>query len=168
MSNTTVTLEPGSLACVPLQGVCQVLNIEESEILGQRHRFFVLETQEEKVLVKVPEKQLESQGIRPLMSADLMQTLLEKQLEVEVPQGRPHLRVRKWTSLLRTGEFGCRRQVLAELQAIEDGGGRLSKQEAALKERVRQNLEQEIALVLGLSRDQAGDRLNLCLSLSKN
>ena len=60
------------------------------------------------------------------------------------------------------------RQVLAELQAIEDGGGRLSKQEAALKDRVRHNLEQEIALVLGLSRDQAEDRLKLCLSLSNN
>lgn len=157
----TDELKPGALASVPLHGVCQILRIEESEILGQTHRFMVLQTGEDEGLLKVPADSLDKRGIRPLLSAGDLESVLEQEYELETPSSRPHQRMKFWKQELKSGDAGVRKKVLQCLRAMEAGGTKLSKDEAALKERIYANLQREIEAVLGLTPVQADDRLSL-------
>lgn len=154
-------LKPGMMASVPLSGICSVVAVEETEILGDKHRMVVLEPQDGEGQVKVPAKQLEARGIRPLAEPETLTSLLEGELDVEPPaKVPPHRRIKKWTRILRQEGVGARPQVLLEMAALAESGAKISKKERAFEEKVRLNFRREMEEVLELSPIQAGLRLS--------
>ncbi len=161
-----VKLQPGCFASVPLSGLCKVVEIKETEMLGKNYRFYVLASDENDYVVKVPQHQLENMGIRPVMTSDQMHDLLEEPVDVDSPRDRPHLLIKKWTRWLRSGEAGARKRVLAELAAIQNDGGKLSKRQSELWDKVHNNFLREITQVLELSPEQAVHRLAHAVGLA--
>ncbi len=155
-------LKPGTLASVPLTGICEVMAVETIRLLGEDHRMVVLDPQDEESLVKIPENQLEQRGVRPLAKPARLQELLAHDLEVEAPtKNRPtHRRIQRWTDILRSQGVGARMQVLAEIQVLEESGKKLNKKERAFHEMVRLNLRHELEQVLKLTPVQAGLKLS--------
>ncbi|MGE0494106.1 MAG: hypothetical protein AB7S38_33155 [Vulcanimicrobiota bacterium] len=161
----TIDLTPGGLASVPITGLCRVVEMQEQEMLGEMHRFFVLASEDNDYVVKIPASQIEKMGIRPLLDSEEMEGLLEDPPEIESPKERTPLLIKKWTRELRSGKPGARRQVLLELNALRLARGKLGKREGAFLETVRTNFRHEIEEVLELSPSQAGYRLNRAIGM---
>lgn len=157
-----LTFQPGAIAYVPLHGLCQVLREEKTEILGSLHQFTVFQPEADEALLKVPSDQMGARGIRPLADADELESqLCESNPEkLEIPRAKPHHRMRFWKRNLKSGTLESRRAVLDALDTIETNGGRLSKDENALKERLTHNFRRELEQVLELTGEQALNRLS--------
>lgn len=156
--------EPGMLASVPVSGICEVVAVEELEMLGDTHRFIVLDPVEKEGLLKVPEQKAGDRGIRPLSQPEPLEEMLQQDFDSGPPKRLPpHRRIKKWTKTLRNQGLGARLQVLEELRALEDSGLRVTKKERKFGETVRLNCRREMEEVLDLSPCQAGLKIAYAL-----
>lgn len=165
--SSALELGLGDMASVPLSGVCEVTQIQETELLGQVQRLYVLEVPHRNYVLKVPEAGLAKSGLRPLMEVDAMEQLLEEPIEVEVAvEEDEHILLREWTEQLREGEPGVRYRILTQMWALKKKKGKLGKNLRKLMKTVRENLRDEIEHVLELSPSSAGRKINLLLAES--
>lgn len=161
----TPRYKQGDLVMVPLRGLCEIVSAHEEEILGAVHLFYEMKPLADESILKIPSGQMAAQGIRPTMTQVAMEQLLDCEPDpCELPEGRPHQRLKRWVEILRSGDAGCRRRVLCMLNDLQDKGDKLSKSEQELQEKIRLAFRHEIETVLGLSAPQAGRRVNLALS----
>lgn len=162
---STLVLELGDMASVPLSGVCEVTQIQETELLGQRQRLYVLEVPHRNYTLKVPESGLDKSGLRPLMAADTLERILDDPIEVEVAvEEDEHILLREWTEQLREGEPGVRYRILAQMWALKKKKGKLGKNLRKLMKTVRENLRDEIEHVLEMNPSSAGRKVNSLLA----
>lgn len=150
---------------VPLRGLCEIVAVQEEEMLGQTHLFYEMRPLAEEGIVKIPASQLEAQGIRATLSPERMEQLLQQDLECgEPPEGKPHQRLKKWVQMLRSDGIGARLRVLVLLNRLEKKGERLSKKEQELQDQIRLAFRHEVETVMDLSAPQAGRKVNLAIA----
>ncbi len=150
---------------MPLRGVCELINIQEETILGESHVFYELKPSRSKGKLKIPAKQLESHGIRPLLTPEEMEALLQPVDSPPKPTDEESWqRMKRWQSMLRTGGPQAAKQVLLELKVLEKRGLLTEDKEAQeLQRRLYLHLRDEIQLVFNLSAAHAGRKLNEAL-----
>lgn len=161
-----MNFEPGMTVSAPITGMCEVVGVKEQEILGERHRMLVLKPFDEELgLLTIPENRWGEMGLRELVGAEKAEEVLGASVELDPPKSKPHLRIKAWTNLLRTGQFGVRKRVLLEFESLKGSKGvRISRDETKLMDRIRDNFRRELELALDINASQAGRKLSAALS----
>ena len=155
------TFSVGAQVMVPFQGLCEIVGAQKEEILGKETLFYQIQPVGSPTLLKIPAHQMLKQGIRLKASADQIEEILEATPEAfHYKRERPFTRMRMWTQLLRSGQPGCRRELLRRLDLVEQAGEKLTREEIALRERVRSAFRHEVEAVLDISTLHAGKRVN--------
>ena len=113
----------GDNAVYPGRGVGTVIAIESKEIFGSQLIFYSLEILEngKKLKVMVPQKNVESVGLRPIISEDEAQKVLDilKETEVKVDNQTWNRRYRDYMDKIKTGSAYKIAQVLRDLYLLK-------------------------------------------------
>lgn len=165
---TASDYEIGQKLMVPMRGMCTVVEVTEESILGQDLVFVHLKQRRGKGILKMPVKQLEEQGVRPLVTKEEMLEALADDREVEDHSEMDSMeRLERWTSMMRSGDYGVRLQVLRELTLV-DRLDKLDDHEKRFHKNVRLAARREVECVLGTSAAGAGRKLNTALARKKS
>ncbi len=77
----------GEMAVYPAQGVAEVVGIEEKEISGKVHRFYVLRIVDTDMRIMVPLTKAQEVGLRQIIGeeeiAEVFEILREKEVHVD-------------------------------------------------------------------------------------
>lgn len=159
--------KPGQVLFEPFLGMCQVVNFCEETILGVRQRFYELRTIQGNACVKIPAVQMSIRGIRPPMTQEQLNSVLQIEDEPEIPDEDSGSRMQRWVTRLRSQGTSASPQVLRQLKVLEHKGLPLTGIEIDLQNRIGQSLRAEIASVMGLSRQGAERILRRAVDLPK-
>jgi RNA polymerase-interacting CarD/CdnL/TRCF family regulator len=162
---TTISdYEIGQQLMVPMRGMCTIVEVTKESILDQELVFVHLKQKRGKGVLKMPVKQLEEQGVRPLVSKEEMLAALNDESEVEdLSEEESVDRLERWTSMMRSGDYGVRLQVLREITLV-DHKDKLDDHEKRFQKNVRLAARREVESVLGTSAAGAGRKLNTALA----
>ncbi|MBX3171056.1 MAG: hypothetical protein KF760_26850 [Candidatus Eremiobacteraeota bacterium] len=156
--------ETGTVVYEPFLGCCTVVASTQETILGVEQMFYQLQPAQGSAVVKVPARQMAARGIRPLMTIDQMELVLQRESEVPAPAQETYAqRLRRWTEQLRSGQHQGALGMLREFHSLLSGGARLSPKESEMHETVQRTTLQEIAAVMQISPGKASARLNEAL-----
>lgn len=163
-----VDFESGSVVYEPFLGCCTVVGSTQETILGVEQWFYQLQPAQGNSVVKVPAKQMAARGIRPLMTSDQMEGVLQGESEATSQAQETYAqRLRRWTEQLRSGEHHRALGMLREFNALQTGGARLSPKESEMHETVQRTTLQEIATVMQISQGKASAKLSEALGSVK-
>lgn len=160
--------ESGAVVYEPFLGCCKVVASTQETILGVEQWFYQLQPSQGSAVVKVPARQMTARGIRPLMTADQMELVLQAAAEVPaLAQETYAQRLRRWTEQLRSGEHHGALGMLREFATLHSDGARLSPKETEMHETVQRTTLQEIATVMQISPGKASVKLSEALGVIK-
>lgn len=150
----------GTQVMVPFHGLCEVQGLHEEQILGESCLFYHLQPQNDKTLLKIPVDQAAARGVRAVAEREQLTEILKRTQENWSPEGQtPSTRLKHWNEMLRSGEAGCRLQILQQIQQTEQSF-RLTKPEQELRDRLRLAFRSEVQVVLDISGAHAGRLVN--------
>ena len=139
----------GDNAVYPGRGVGTVIAIESKEIFGSQLIFYSLEILEngKKLKVMIPQKNVESVGLRPIISEDEAQKVLDilKETEVKVDNQTWNRRYRDYMDKIKTGSAYKIAQVLRDLYLLKVNK-ELSFGERNMLKKARELLLSELSL----------------------
>ena len=153
--------ESGAVVYEPFLGCCTVVASTTETILGVEQVFYQLQPAQGSAVIKVPARQMTARGIRPLMTSEQMQQVLEASGQTPpVAQETYAQRLRRWTDLVRSGDHHGALGMLREFHTLHSGGARLSAKETEMHEAVQRTTVQEISAVMQISPGKASARLS--------
>lgn len=137
----------GDSAVYPGHGVGTVTAIETKEILGSKHVFYSLQIIETGMKIMIPKKNVESVGLRPIISkqeaAKVVGILKEK--EVKIDNQTWNRRYREYMEKIKTGSVYEIAQVLRDLFLLK-ADKELSFGERKMMDNARSLLLKELSL----------------------
>lgn len=141
----------GEFIVYPSHGVGKVIDIEEQEVAGLTLELFVIEFEQDKMLLRVPTAKVESVGMRKI-SEDAVMAKAMKTL-----QGRARVKRTMWSrraqeyeAKINSGDIGSVAEVVRDLFRAEDQPEQ-SYSERQLYEQALDRLAREISAVEKLS-----------------
>ncbi|MEP2943105.1 MAG: CarD family transcriptional regulator [Hyphomicrobiales bacterium] len=141
----------GEFIVYPSHGVGKVIDIEEQEVAGLTLELFVIEFEQDKMLLRVPTAKVESVGMRKI-SEDAVMAKAMKTL-----QGRARVKRTMWSrraqeyeAKINSGNIGSVAEVVRDLFRAEDQPEQ-SYSERQLYEQALDRLAREISAVEKLS-----------------
>lgn len=145
--------EVGDRVVYPLHGAGVIEAIEEREVLGERHRYYILRLPVGDMRVMIPIAAARQCGLRPVIPAERVPAVLDR-LGDPAPPMDPNWnhRYREHADKLRTGDVLEVAAVVRNLSArLRERG--LSGGERRLLDQARQILVSELALASGVDRE---------------
>ena len=125
----------GEMAVYPAQGVAEVVGIEEKEISGKVHRFYVLRIVDTDMRIMVPLTKAQEVGLRQIIGeeeiAEVFEILREK--EVHVDKQTWNRRYRGFMEKIKTGSLFEVAEVYRDLDEPELGFVICAGDEPAIK-----------------------------------
>lgn len=111
------TFKVGDHAVYPGHGVGRVAAVETKEILGTKHMFYSLQILETGMKIMIPKDNVESVGLRPIISKDEAERVLEilKVKEVKIDNQTWNRRYREYMEKIKTGSVFEIAEVLRDL-----------------------------------------------------
>ncbi|HRO67966.1 MAG TPA: CarD family transcriptional regulator [Pseudobdellovibrionaceae bacterium] len=111
------TFKVGDHAVYPGHGVGRVSAVETKEILGTEHMFYSLLILETGMKIMIPKSNVESVGLRPIISKDEAERVLEilKVKEVKIDNQTWNRRYREYMEKIKTGSVFEIAEVLRDL-----------------------------------------------------
>lgn len=111
------TFKVGDHAVYPGHGVGRVAAVETKEILGTEHMFYSLLILETGMKIMIPKSNVESVGLRPIISKDEAERVLEilKVKEVKIDNQTWNRRYREYMEKIKTGSVFEIAEVLRDL-----------------------------------------------------
>ncbi|MBX3041728.1 MAG: CarD family transcriptional regulator [Bdellovibrionaceae bacterium] len=111
------TFKVGDHAVYPGHGVGRVSAVETKEILGTEHMFYSLMILETGMKIMIPKSNVESVGLRPIISKDEAERVLEilKVKEVKIDNQTWNRRYREYMEKIKTGSVFEIAEVLRDL-----------------------------------------------------
>lgn len=111
------TFKVGDHAVYPGHGVGRVAAVETKEILGTEHMFYSLLILETGMKIMIPKSNVESVGLRPIISKDEADRVLEilKVKEVKIDNQTWNRRYREYMEKIKTGSVFEIAEVLRDL-----------------------------------------------------
>ena len=137
----------GDVAVYPAHGVGKIDSIEEREIAGNKHRFYIMKILDTGMTIMVPTNNAGAVGLRSVISddeADRVLSLLREKSSARDSQTW-NRRYREYMDKIKTGSVFEIAKVLRELCQLRSGKT-LSFGERKMLEKVRGLLVQEIAI----------------------
>lgn len=163
-----MVFESGSVVYEPFLGCCTVVASTQETILGVEQEFYQLQPTQGSSVVKVPAKQMAARGIRPLMTSDQMELVLQAESETPaLAQETYAQRLRRWTEQLRSGQHHGAMGMLREFNTLLSDGARLSPKESEMHDTVQRTTLQEISTVMQISQGKASVKLSEALGVVK-
>jgi CarD family transcriptional regulator len=100
-----VTFKVGDHAVYPGHGVGRITAIETKEILGGKHMFYSLQIIETGMKIMIPRDNVMSVGLRPIISKDDANKVVEilKEKEVKIDTQTWNRRYREYMEKIKTG-----------------------------------------------------------------
>lgn len=145
----------------PAAGVGTIEGTEDIFINGQRERFFVIRISESQITIKVPQANIQSNGIRPLVNGRKLKDLfrvLSEETRPAVPCGNTIEYYKNLERKINSGSCLDLCEVVRDLMR-QKKQGRLSFDEARLLETASNFLTREVATVAGIPPGTAYDRI---------
>jgi len=142
-----VNFKVGDNAVYPGHGVGQVTAIETKEILGAKHVFYSIQIIETGMKIMIPKKNVESVGLRPIISkleAKKVVGIL-KEKEVKIDNQTWNRRYREYMEKIKTGSVYEIAQVLRDLFLLK-ADKELSFGERKMLDNARALLLKELSL----------------------
>ncbi|HEY8488875.1 MAG TPA: CarD family transcriptional regulator [Thermaerobacter sp.] len=145
----------GDRVVYPMHGAGVIEAIEEREVLGERHRYYILRLPVGDMQVMIPTATAEQSGLRPVIPAEQVPAVLESLRDAPPPlDSNWNHRYREHADKLRSGDILEVAAVVRNLSARLKSRG-LSGGERRLLDQARQILVSELALASGIGRDAA-------------
>lgn len=112
-----VAFNVGDHAVYPGHGVCRVAAIETKEILGSKHSFYSLILVETGMKIMIPQGNVKSVGLRPIISVEEAGKVLSilKEKEVKIDTQTWNRRYREYMEKIKTGSVYEIAEVLRDL-----------------------------------------------------
>lgn len=147
--------EVGDRVVYPMHGAGVIEAIEEREVLGERHRYYILRLPVGDMQVMIPTATAEQSGLRPVIPSEQVPAVLEALRDPVPPlDSNWNHRYREHADKLRSGDILEVAAVVRNLSSRLKARG-LSGGERRLLDQARQILVSELALASGIDRDDA-------------
>ncbi len=140
----------GDNAVYPGHGVGEVTAIETKEIFGKKQIFYTIRVAETGMKIMVPQQNAAAVGLRPIISREEADKVLEilKETEVKIDNQTWNRRYREYTEKLKTGSVYEIAEVLRDLFVLKVDK-ELSFGERKMLDSARTLLLKELALATG-------------------
>ncbi|PWU17307.1 MAG: CarD family transcriptional regulator [Bdellovibrio sp.] len=144
-----VEFKVGDSAVYPGHGVGQVVAIETKEIMGSRCDFYVVRIRDTGLKVMVPKNNVSSVGLRPIISRDEANKVIEilKMTDVKIDNQTWNRRYREYMEKIKTGSVYEIAEVLRDLFLLKVDK-ELSYGERNMLESARKLLMKELTLAV--------------------
>jgi CarD family transcriptional regulator len=160
-----LTFKVGDKAVYPVHGVGEVLSIEEQEIGGCCHTFYVLQILDNGMKIMVPTGNVETVGLREVIDNgqvdEVYRILREKEIAVEAATW--NRRYREYMDKIRTGSVFEIAEVLRDLCLLKQEK-ELSFGERKMIDTARSLLLKELAIAKGVDEGEVQNDLDLIFS----
>lgn len=156
----------GDNAVYPGHGVGKVTAIEAKEIFGKKHEFYTIQILENGMKIMIPKDNVDSVGLRPIISKDEANKVIEilKETNVKIDKQTWNRRYREYMEKIKTGSVYEIAEVLRDLfllkvdKELSFGEGKmldtarslLLKELSLAKSREELSSEEEVRLIFGL------------------
>ncbi len=155
----------GDMAVYPAQGVGRIDAIEEKDLAGERHEFYVLRLIDSDMTIMVPVSNAKGVGLRSLIEPSRipeLMAILENRQDLAALSSWSR-RQREYTDKLKTGCLFEVVAVLRELYTIKENKD-LSYGEKKVLELAQKLLITEVSLAEGVEAEQVSERMKKALS----
>jgi CarD family transcriptional regulator len=117
MASEKPSFEVGDNAVYPGHGVGKVTAIEVKEIFGKKHEFYTIQILENGMKIMIPKNNVESVGLRPIISRDEAARVIEilKETNVKIDTQTWNRRYREYMEKIKTGSVFEIAEVLRDL-----------------------------------------------------
>lgn len=148
----------------PMHGAGTITAVEKKEILGEEQEFLILSMPIANMKISIPVNSLDSIGVRPIMSKEDGQKVLEvlRAEETEMPRNW-NQRFRENQELLKTGNLFDVADVVRNLQLRDIERG-LSTSEKKMLNNGRKKLVSELILIGSISVEEASEMIDEAIS----
>ncbi len=111
----------GDNAVYPGHGVGKVTAIEVKEIFGKKHEFYTIQILENGMKIMIPKDNVESVGLRPIISKDEANKVIEilKETNVKIDNQTWNRRYREYMEKIKTGSVYEIAEVLRDLFVLK-------------------------------------------------
>ncbi len=149
----------GEHVIYPSHGIGKIIDIDTSMVLGQDFSCYLMYFEKEKLTIKVPLKNSEKIGLRPLVSKEQMDEVFSiLRSGVKKLKGMWSRRAQEYESKINSGDIIALAEVLRDLtRDIEDG--ERSYSERIIYETAVARLAAEYAVIHNVSFDAAKDEV---------
>lgn len=156
----------GDNAVYPKHGVGQVVAIDTKEILGRKQTFYSFTVPDVNIKIMIPEDNIESVGLRPLISSDEASKVIEilTETDVKVDTQTWNRRYREYMEKIKTGSVFEIAQVLRDLFLLKVDK-ELSFSERQMLEKARGLLLKELTLVTDIDKLKEQDEVRAIFGL---
>lgn len=137
----------GDCAVYPAHGVAVIKRIDERDVGGKKKRFYVLQVVENSMTIMVPTDNVESVGLRQIISLDDVKEVYKilKQRKVKIDQTTWNRRYREYMEKIKTGSIFEIAEVLRNLFLLRHSKD-LSFGERKMLDQAKNLLVKEISL----------------------
>ena len=150
----------------PAHGVGRIVDIEEQEITGIKLELFVIEFEQEKMVLRVPTAKAKSVGMRKLSAGDDMEkSMTTLRGRARVKRTMWSRRAQEYEAKINSGDLSLVAEVVRDLYRGEDQPEQ-SYSERQLYEAALERMAREIAAVNKCSQKEAVEKLEEVLSKS--
>ncbi len=144
----------GDKVVYPMHGAGIIEDIEEKEILGENHSYYILKLPTKNMKVMLPIDNIDSLGVRNVVETSVVADVLDKlkaaQSDMSANWNR---RYRSNMEKVKSGDILDVAEVVRDLQILDIEKG-LSTGERKMLSNTKQILVSEIALVQGKEKDE--------------
>lgn len=160
------TFSVGDNAVYPGHGVGKVTAIEAKEIFGKKHEFYTIQILENGMKIMIPKDNVESVGLRPIISNDEANKVIEilKETNVKIDTQTWNRRYREYMEKIKTGSVYEIAEVLRDLfllkvdkelsfgerKMLDTARSLLLKELSLAKSREELSSEEEVRLIFGI------------------
>jgi CarD family transcriptional regulator len=160
------TFNVGDNAVYPGHGVGKVTAIDAKEIFGKKHEFYTIQILENGMKIMIPKDNVESVGLRPIISNDEANKVIEilKETNVKIDTQTWNRRYREYMEKIKTGSVYEIAEVLRDLfllkvdkelsfgerKMLDTARSLLLKELSLAKSREELVGEEEVRLIFGL------------------
>ncbi|MBI2565865.1 MAG: CarD family transcriptional regulator [Candidatus Schekmanbacteria bacterium] len=149
----------GDFLFYPAYGIGKVKGIEEQLDGGAARAYYILSMLDKKMSVRLPMENADAVGLRPLIGRQEVEMVFDiLQEDPDVSQSQWNKRYQMNNEKLKTGSIYETAEVVRDLTQ-RNRKKTLGTKEARMLDTARQLLISEIAYVLDISEDAAGERI---------
>ncbi len=151
----------GDKVFYPMHGAGTIKALEEKEILGQLHEYYVINIPMCKMDIMIPMEKIETSGIRSLVDRETMKEILFDFHHVE-PHNSLSWKERYTLNLekMKTGDIHDSAEIVRDL-LFYSKEKTLNSSEKQMLNQARKNVISELTLITNLTESQAADLLKI-------
>ncbi|MFH1830056.1 MAG: CarD family transcriptional regulator [Pseudomonadota bacterium] len=151
----------GDVAVYPAHGVGEVQSIEEREIAGNKHKFYILKILDTGMTIMVPTGNVRSVGLREVINeseVDIVYDIMRER-DISINEQTWNRRYREYMDKIKTGSIYEIAEVLRDLMLLRYEK-ELSFGERKMLDTARYLIVKELAIAQDYTEDEVADEID--------